>query len=91
MPDNPVQAEMRLYALELMFSSLFSAFHVQTGDPAASLERLRSQIIQKTREQPFPGLDAALSDLASGELEEAFERLIRMQADFLQLPAPKDR
>ncbi len=88
MKENPVAAEMRLYALEVMVSSHLAAIHLQSGDAAQSLNGLRTLLIEKTRRTPLIGLDPAMSDLASAELEDAFDRLIRLQASFLGVTIP---
>ena len=87
--DNPVAAEMRLYALELMLTSFLAAAHLQSGDALRSLTETRQKFIEKTRRNPLPGLNPAMSDLASAELEEAFERLHQMQAGFLDVSLPE--
>ncbi len=69
MDDNPVAAEMRLYALELMVTSFLAAAHMQSGDAKRSLIETREKFVAKTRLNPFPGLDPASSDQAAAELE----------------------
>ena len=90
MDQETVEAELRLYALELMCSLFFAALVRQEGNPLASLIGMRKSLFDRTRHFPFPMKDPAESDLVSAELEGAFERLLQMQATFLGIEIPKE-
>lgn len=92
MADNPVADEMRLYALEYMLAALFAGQIAGLPDPAHALRQFRSTLLEKARKTPFvKGANAGMSDLMSAELEEAFDRILRMQASLLGVDLSQDR
>jgi hypothetical protein len=78
MNEAAIKIEMRLAVLELMVSSLLTAYCVQVNDddPSAALKTLTKTTTEGARKLTFPHLnDPALSDLYSAELEGALTRL----------------
>jgi hypothetical protein len=71
---------MRIYAVEVLAVNHFavSCLTAAPNDPLALVKRLRDQMIAGARKHAFPGLDPAMSDLASAELEDAVDRLMDM-------------
>jgi hypothetical protein len=71
---------MRIYAVEILTVNHFatSCLTVAPNDPLGLVARLRQQMIDGARAHGFAGLDAAMSDLASAELEDAVNRLMEM-------------
>jgi hypothetical protein len=71
---------MRIYALEILAVNQFavSCLTVAPNDPLGLVSRVSQQMIEGARQHGFPGLDAASSDLASAELEDAVDRLMEM-------------
>ena len=82
--QESIEAEMRLWALECLVSQLYAIIYQSTGDPMGSFEKRSALLLERARTMPFPGLDAAMSDLASGELEVAVKRLLGMQRELLE-------
>ena len=80
----------RLWALEILVSMQGAALHAATADPKGSLAAFRKTLLEAVRTQGFPGLDAAVSDFASAELEAALDRLLAQQAAYLAAVAKPD-
>ena len=82
--EDEVKAEFRLYAVEWAISLLLAAQFRQMG--AAGLPMLdatRAQALAGARKKAFPGVDPAMSDLFSAELESAVDRLLGMAKELL--------
>jgi hypothetical protein len=70
---------MRIYAVEILsVNQLAVSCLAHSSDPLAMVETLRQQMVGGARTHAFPGLDPAMSDLASAELEDAMNRLMDM-------------
>ena len=71
---------MRIYAVEILAVNQLAIACLANApeDPLAVVERIRGQMSEGAQTQGFPGLDAASSDLASAELEDAIDRLMEM-------------
>ncbi len=80
MSPDEINNWMRIYAVEILAVNQFAASCLTNApaDPLGLVERLRQQMIEGARTHGFPGLDAASSDLASAELEDAMNRLMEM-------------
>jgi hypothetical protein len=80
MTTDEIKDWMRIYALEILAVNHFAVdcIKVAPDDPLGLVARLRDQMIAGARRHGFPGLDAASSDLASAELEDAVGRLMEM-------------
>ena len=83
MKQEDIEAEMRLWALECFVSQLYAMMYQMTGDANRAFAQRSEVLLKRTRSMVFPGLDAAMSDLASGELEVAVSRLLAMQKELL--------
>jgi hypothetical protein len=80
-----IKAECRFYALEVMFCRLLATTFRQMGAAGdAMLEETRQQSLEGARQQTFPALDPAMSDLVSAELESAIDRLLGMTKSLLE-------
>jgi hypothetical protein len=77
-----IKNEMRLYALECLVCQLYALVY-QMVPPGAS-ELTQKAWIESARQQTFPGMDSALSDLFSAELEVALDRLVKIQDAYLE-------
>jgi hypothetical protein len=70
--------QIRLYALEILVVNEFAiSLLTKVDDPLQRLEKCRQQLIEGARAHRFQR-DAAESDYASGELEDAVDRLMEM-------------
>jgi hypothetical protein len=90
MTEDSIQAEMRLFALESIVCQHFATLYLTM--PRAIFDEVQKQAIEGAKEQTFPGVDAAQSDLFSAELQAALERLygiIRANLDKPQTRQPK--
>jgi hypothetical protein len=83
--EDAIKAEMRLWALEVLVCNLFAVSLIATGRPGALFSQVRQQILQGAKLKTFSGVDPALSDLLSAELETAVDRLLEMAS--AQIPA----
>jgi hypothetical protein len=83
MNEEVIKAEVRLYALESLVCQLYVMIYALTGKPKEALQNRRRTLIGKTRLKGFAGLDPAMSDFASAELEAAVDRLLKMQEEIL--------
>jgi hypothetical protein len=82
--DDPVKLGMRLNAIEYFLCKAFMGLAlVQTGSVDAAKSAV-NKLAQRADHQMFPGLDPAMSDLASAEWTDAIRRLIKIQLDFLE-------
>ena len=88
MDENAINDMFRMWALELLVSFQYSAMHLQTPNPMESLEMMRTGLIERSRNQTFPTLDPAMSDLAAGKLEDALNRLFEMQKTIVNQTRP---
>jgi hypothetical protein len=82
--EKAIKAEIRLYVLESAVCQLWATLYEMTGDPAAAFEQKRAALIETARQLAFPSLDPAMSDLAAAEIEEAAERLLKMQQELVE-------
>jgi hypothetical protein len=80
MTTDEIKNWMRIYAVEILTVNQLavSCLANAPSDPQGLLARIRQQMIDGARGHAFPGLDAAMSDLASAELEDAVDRLMEM-------------
>jgi hypothetical protein len=82
--EDELKSECRLYAVEWVAALLFAAHFRQMGDDGpAFLEQARQQALAGARQKTFAGLDPAMSDLLSAEIESAVDRLLGMAKAFL--------
>lgn len=87
--EQVIKEEMRLFVLETLVSLLWAAQHQVTGDPAASVSRIKNLLIEKARRQTFGQIGPAYSDLLSAELESAIDDALAMQETWLGLNRPQ--
>ena len=74
--EDAIKNEVRLFALEsIVCQNLAAAYRAM---PREVFDVVKQQAMQSVRNQPFPGFDAAHSDLISAEFETAVERLYAM-------------
>jgi hypothetical protein len=79
--EASLKLEARLSAIEFYAAKIGAALIVSNGGTVQTAQAaLQNQL---AREQTFPTLDPVMSDLASAELNEALERLLRMQVDLV--------
>jgi hypothetical protein len=78
MSPDEIHELVRIYAVEIMVVNQFAMFCLTASptDPQGILRSIREQMIEGARRRGFPELDAASSDFASAELEEAVGRLM---------------
>lgn len=81
MTEAKIKAEMRLWALECIVCQLYAILY-KTLPPGFS-ELTFKAVIDGARKNTFPGVDPALSDLYSAELEVALTRLVMMQREYM--------
>jgi hypothetical protein len=76
MPDQQqIDLEMRLGALEYLLGKMFSSILKGSGKTDQQINGGLDQIAEHAAQQKFPGLDPALSDLASAEFGIAVKKL----------------
>jgi hypothetical protein len=80
MTNEELKDWIRIYALEILVVNRYAidSFAVSPTDPLGFVEKIRQQMIAGARMHAFSGLDPAMSDLASAELEDAVNRLMKM-------------
>jgi hypothetical protein len=86
MDEEALRLEMRLAAIEYVVCNFIANVYRSAEIPPKQVLAAQADLIQRLRNQTFPGLDAALSDLAAAELENAVSRLLDMQREMLGLP-----
>jgi hypothetical protein len=85
MTTDELKDWMRIYAVEILAVNLCAMSLLQTADPQGLAERVRKQMIEGTRRHGFAGVDPAMSDLASAELEDAANRLMEMVSEQIRV------
>jgi hypothetical protein len=87
MNEKAIKAEMRLYAIESFVSTLVAieCLKLDYQKPLSVFDEMRTRMIEGARNQTFPQLDPAKSDLFSAELEDAASRLAAMVRDQITL------
>ncbi|MHB1216711.1 MAG: hypothetical protein ACYC1L_00745, partial [Alphaproteobacteria bacterium] len=73
---DAIKHEMRLAAIEYLLCRVYVAMIQASGVSSEQTEHLLQRQISGAANQKFPGLDPAMSDLASAEFGEAVERLV---------------
>jgi len=76
MDESQLKLEARLIALEYMIANAYVLLHRVFRSPPESILRTHETARQMLREQTFPGLDAAQSDLIAGEVQAAVEGML---------------
>jgi hypothetical protein len=79
--EAAVMLEVRLTALEFFVTKLSAAIIVGSGGTVQTAETAMRE--QLARQQTFPTLDPVISDFASAELNEALEKLLKMQVELV--------
>jgi hypothetical protein len=78
MDPKAIKLEARLSALEHMLAELFRMFYVSIGTTPEAVERTHQQLREVLQTLTVPGADPAAADLAAGELQEAYEHLLKV-------------
>jgi hypothetical protein len=84
MTPAELKNELRIWALECFVCEIFSLWCVQQPSPGATFVGLRDRMIFAARNRTFQGVDPAMSDHLSAELEAAVERLTETQKEQLK-------
>ncbi len=83
MDEKDIRLEARFQALEYLVCNLHVHAFKQASDPSALAEERATTLREYAREFTVPGVDAAFSDMASAELNDALERLLGMIAEMM--------
>lgn len=85
MDEAALKLEVRLGAIEYLLSKVYvSLLATGGGLTPAKFDAFKADFLGGIQKQTFPGIDPALSDLASAEWELALERLLTMQKEILE-------
>ena len=79
-----LRLETRLAAIEYLLCDLWAKHYLRIGASYEQVVEAHGRAIDRLKTQTFPGIDPALSDLASSELEEAVCALLLMQRQMLE-------
>ena len=82
---------VKTLALELLVIDLLSARYLTFPDPAAAAAQHREHMRNLLSAVAVPGLDAALSDLAIGEIGDAMDMVIENAGDSAKRAAERGR
>ncbi len=83
MDAHELKREMRLTAIEYLLCDLWSKYYGLIGATREQIETAHMKAIDRLKTETFSGLDAASSDLAASELEDAVTGLLAMQQEML--------
>jgi hypothetical protein len=83
MDEDRLKMDVRLYCAEWLSASTLAVLLKASEQPQQLFETIKSQTLSAAKVKAFPGLDPAMSDLLSAELESGLERLLGMTASFL--------
>jgi hypothetical protein len=81
MPEELADIEVRLAVLETLMDFQFASQHMQTSEPAAAINRLRSLLLERVA-AALPDGEAPRADVTAA-LERAIQRIADLQE---QLP-----
>lgn len=73
--QKQIELIMRLTAIEFILCKLYSATLKVSGQSDDQISAVLRQVAENAKDQKFPGLNAALSDLASDEYSTAVKKL----------------
>jgi len=76
MGAREIEAEMRLWTLEAFVCEIFSLWCAQQESPGSIYASLRKRMLDAAKHRRFEGVDPAMSDHLSAELESAVKRLM---------------
>jgi hypothetical protein len=86
MNEDAVKLETRLSALEYLLCQLYVNILKVSGVTPEKLDASHADMLARLGRQTFAGLDAAQSDLAASEFEDAIRALLAMQREMLGFP-----
>ena len=78
-----IELEMRLSALEYMICKLYATGLVSSGLSDEQIKTAHQKFSDGAKQQTFPDLAPAMSDLVSGEWEQAVGRLLNAQREMV--------
>jgi hypothetical protein len=89
--EDEIKLHARFAVIEMMITMLWGFRHLETGDPASSMGKLRNTLMEKARNKTYPAFGAALgpergaaySDVYAAEVEAALDRLLKEQEKLL--------
>lgn len=93
MNEQAIKTEARLYVLECFAASQLAMFVVEkaAADPLQAFAKVQEQLVASCRRQTFPGLNSALSDHLSGEIEIAALALAKSANEQIALLVTRGR
>ena len=83
MDEERLKMDVRLYCAEWLASSTLALLLKASGNADELFAAIRTQALDGAKKKAFPSADPAMSDLLSGELETAMDRLLGMTGYFL--------
>ena len=83
MDEATIKLEMRLAAIEYLLCKVHLAMVLMQGVQPEQFDQFATEFVASAGDQRFSVGDPALSDLATAEWQEAIERLIGHEKDFL--------
>ena len=83
MDEREMKLEARLAAIEYILSDLCVKWYMLANASNAKVEAAHTDTIERLTKQSFPGLDPAMGDAFSSELEEAVAHILSMQRAML--------
>lgn len=82
MDEKETKLEMKIYAIELFIANLMAKdLIISAEDPVLFLHEMQNQMIQGVKSLDFSQYDQSESDLISGELEAAVDRIWGMVSE----------
>jgi len=90
MSIGSVKGEMRLFAIEYLLCDLWTKYYRLIGASQEQIEAAHKKAIEGLKNESFPNMDAALSDLSAAELEDAVTDLLAMQQQMWPAPGSTD-
>jgi hypothetical protein len=82
--EQDLKLETRISAIEYLLSDLWVKYYLWINVPYDRIIAAHENTVAKLKTETFPGMDPAIADLASSELEEAVHRLLLMQQEMLE-------
>jgi hypothetical protein len=77
MEEREVKYLAKLNALDLLVTELLAHHYLRAPDPTAAAAEHRAHFKKLIAELSIPGLDAALSDMVTGEVADALDETLK--------------
>lgn len=83
MNEDDLKLEARLTAIEYLLSDLWAKWYAANGATNERVAKAHKDCLERLHLEGFPGMDPALGDAFSAELEDAVAAILSMQREMV--------